>query len=239
MTKTTMRLVLMMAMIGGAISASTAHLLASSAIPAVPGVDLQLSATTGIHAQVKDDLFSGAEKFAQGASEVTEINLDPSTMGMVGRGPFMDKGKDGGIASKMNFMVIHSYKYDKPGMYSLDDFEAYSKKLTDGTWNCSIHVRSKTGSTDICSRAAADHETNEMVILTAEPRELTFIHMSGKMSLNDLARMSGETRGVKLPQAPMDFPEPKAIMVNPRLYLAAPPVTSAAPAAPAAAAAPR
>ena len=69
------------------------------------------------------------------------------------------------LASKMNFMVIRSYKYDKPGMYSMDDFEAYSKKLTDGTWNCSIHERSKTGSTDICSRTAADHETNEMVIL--------------------------------------------------------------------------
>jgi hypothetical protein len=135
-------------------------------------------------AQVKDDLFAGAEKFAQGASEVTEINLDPSTIGMVSHG-----GQEAGVARKMNFMVIHSYKYEKPGMYSMEDFQAYSKKLTDGTWNCSIHVREKNGSTDICSRTAADHETNEMVILTAEPRELTFIHMSGKMSLSDLSRM--------------------------------------------------
>src|ERR1035441_2657328 len=231
MTKT-MQVVLAMAMtmIGG--SVASAQQMASGAIPAAPGVELQLNVTAGIHAQVKAELFAGAEKFAQGASEVTEINLDPNTMGMIGHGYFATD-KNGGLASKMNFMVIRSYKYDKPGMYSLDDFEAYSKKLTDGTWNCSIHVRGKTGSTDICSRTAADHESNEMVILTAEPRELTFIHMSGKMSLNDLTRMSGDSHGIKLPQEPLTFPEPKVLMGNPRLFSApAAPAVTAPPAPP-------
>jgi hypothetical protein len=150
----------------------------------IDGLSLQTGSSTIIGGQAKDDLFAGAEKFAQGAAQVTEVNLDPSTMGMVNH-----SGKDAPLSHKMNFMVVHSYKYDKPGMYNMDDFLAYSKKLTDGTWNCSIHVREKTSSTDICSRTAADHETNEMVILTAEPKELTFIHMSGKMSLNDLNKM--------------------------------------------------
>src|SRR6266568_4152680 len=63
--------------------------------------------------QVKDDLFAGTEKFANGAKEVTEINLDSKTMGMVGSKKVGDD-----IARKMNFMVIHTYTYDKPGMYS-------------------------------------------------------------------------------------------------------------------------
>lgn len=136
-------------------------------------------------AQVKDDLFAGTEKFAKGASDVSEINLDPGMMGMVG------KGSDSGMAHKMKFMVIHSYTYDKPGMYSMDDVEVYRKKLTDGTWNCAIHVRDKDGTTDICTRQSSDHESSEMVILAAEPKELTFIHMSGKMSLDELGKMGG------------------------------------------------
>jgi hypothetical protein len=178
---------------------ATAQQTAMSSVTTVPGLNLQATVAMNV-AQVKDDLFAGAEKFAQGASEVTEINLDPNTMSMIGRGGDVfslnrDKDKDSGLAHKMNFIVIHSYKYDKPGMYNMDEFLAYSKKLTDGSWNCSIHIRSKTGSTDICSRGAADHESNEMVILTAEPRELTFIHMSGKMSLDELNSMSrGATR---------------------------------------------
>jgi len=201
MTKT-MQLVLAMMMGGGALAGAQQIQVAVSPLPTPPGVESQLTITTRIHPQVKDNLFAGAEKFAQGASEVTEINLDPSTMGMIGNG----HGRDSEEAKKMNFMVIHSYKYDKPGMYNMDDFTAYTKKLTDGSWNCSIHERSKSSSTDICSRAGADHETNEMVILTAGPREITFIHMSGKMSLSDLNRLSGQSHDMNLPRLP---PEPR------------------------------
>lgn len=133
-----------------------------------------------------DELFAGSEKFAQGASESTEINLDPDTMGMVG-----SKNKNGDLAKKMKTMVIRSYKYDKPGMYKMEDIEVYRKKLEDGSWKCSVRVREKNESTDICSRLAPDHETREMVILTAEPREVTFIHMSGQMSLEELDKASG------------------------------------------------
>jgi Domain of unknown function (DUF4252) len=168
--------------------------------------------------QVKDDLFAGTDKFAQGASSVTEINLDPRTMGMVSH-----SSRDRSLASKMNFMVVHKYQYDKPGMYSMDDVEAYRKKLTDGSWACPIRVRSKTSSTDICSRTASDNETNEMVILTAQPRELTFIHMSGKMSLDELNRMSEGPDEIHL-HTPPDPPEPKM-----KLYLAPSPAPSPSP----------
>jgi hypothetical protein len=133
-----------------------------------------------------DDLFAGTEKFAQGASESTELNLDPDTMGMVG-----SHHKDGDLAKKMKFMVIRTYTYDKPGMYKMEDVETYRKKLEDGTWKCSVRVREKNESTDICSRLGPDHETREMVILTAEPKELTFIHMSGQMSLDELGHAAG------------------------------------------------
>ena len=134
--------------------------------------------------QVKDDLFAGTEKFAVGASDVSEVNLDRNMLGMV------DKGKDG-LAGKMDFIVVHSYTYDKPGMYKLEDVEAYRKKLTDGSWNCFVHTREKDESTDICQRTMPDNETHEMVIMTAEPKELTFVHLRGRMSLSDLGKMGG------------------------------------------------
>lgn len=152
----------------------------------IPGT-MQIKEVAMAAPQVKDDLFAGTEKFATGASDVTEVNLDPKMMGMVGG----SKGDDAALAKKMQYMVIHTYKYDKEGMYRMEDVDAYRKKLTDGTWNCSIHVRDKHGSTDICSRTGADHEATEMVILTAEPKELTFIHMSGHMSLDELGKMNG------------------------------------------------
>jgi hypothetical protein len=136
--------------------------------------------------QVKDDLLAGTEKFAKGASDVTDVNLDPSMMSMLGT-----KNAAGQLAHRMNFIVVRSYTYDKPGMYRMEDFDAYRQKLMDGSWSCFIHVHeSESGeSTDICNRKSADNESNEIVIMTAEPKEVTFVHMKGRMSLDDLSKM--------------------------------------------------
>jgi hypothetical protein len=135
--------------------------------------------------QVKDELFAGTEKFAQGATNVTDVNLGPDMLGMV-------SGKHGGdVAHKLNFMVVRTYEYPRAGMYRMEDVEAYRQKLRTGNWNCFIHTHeSETGeSTDICNRALPNDEGNEMVIMTVEPKELTFIHMSGKGSLADLGKL--------------------------------------------------
>ena len=169
------------------------------------GVENTLSLSAGSlagEAQVKDDLFAGTEKFEHGATDVTNVNLDGKMLGMVG------KGKDSDIAHKLNFIVVHSYTYDKPGMYKMEDVAAYRKKLTDGSWNCFIHTRDKDGATDICSKTAADGETHEMVIMTAEPLELTFVHLSGKMSLDDLGKM-GNNMGGDLGVPPLPPPPPR------------------------------
>ncbi len=139
----------------------------------------------GAQPQVRDDLFAGTEKFAQGASDVTEVNLDRNMLGAMN-----GKGKEGDAAQKMKFVIVHSYTYDKPGMYRMEDVEAYQKKLTTGNWNCFIHLRERKNgeSTDICSRKDSDND-NEMVIITAEPKELTFVHLSGQMSLGQLSML--------------------------------------------------
>lgn len=173
--------------------------------------------------QVKDDLFAGTEKFAQGATDVTDVNLGPDMLGMV-------SGRHGGdLARRMNFMVVRSYTYPHAGMYRMADVEAYRQKLKTGNWNCFIHTReSETNeSTDICNRPSPDRQGSEMVILTVEPRELTFIHMSGSGSLADLSKLGalgnlgalGALGGhvPPVPPAPPVPPVPSAHPARPRV----------------------
>jgi len=192
--------------------------------------------------QGRDSLFDGTDKFAKGASEVTEINLDPSTMGLVGS----SYGKEGAEARKMQSMVVHTYKYDQPGMYRMEDVDFYRRKFESGNWRCAIHVRTTSSSTDICSRADAE-QVNEMVILSAEPQKLTFIHLSGKMSFDELNDMSGSASRLR-PHSEFTNPAPPAKLarrpIRPATELPKstepPPFTPApaAPGAPAAAAPP-
>jgi hypothetical protein len=124
----------------------------------------------GTQPAVKDDLFAGTEVFAKGASDVTEITMDPDTLDLV-------NGKDGKRAHNMVLNVVRTYSYDKPGMYNMADVDAYRNKLNGGEWHCSVHVRDlKTGeSTDVCSKHRTD-DLSETAIITVEPKELTFIH---------------------------------------------------------------
>ena len=134
--------------------------------------------------QVKDDLFNGTEKFAKNASDVTEVNLDPTMLGAV------NKGGNAGIAKKLDFIVVHSYTYDQPGMYRQEDLEEYRQRLAGNGWKCFIHERSKKESSDICQRGGAtDSDTRELAILTAEPKEITFVHLKGRMSLGEMSMM--------------------------------------------------
>ncbi len=122
-------------------------------------------------APVKDDLFAGTEIFAKGASDVTEVTMDPQTLGMVG-------GKDSAKAHRTLLNVVRTYSYDKPGMYKIEDVETFRNKLNTGDWHCSVHQRSlKTGeSTDICNKQRNDG-LSEQAIITVEPKGLTFIHI--------------------------------------------------------------
>lgn len=125
-------------------------------------------------APVQDDLFAGTEKFAKGASEVNEVTMDPDTLDLV-------NGKDARRAHNMLLNVVRSYEYEKPGMYRQEDVEEFRKKLSTGDWHCSVHVRElKSGSsTDICSKRRTDG-LSETAIITAEPKQLTFIHRISK-----------------------------------------------------------
>ena len=115
-----------------------------------------------------------------------------------------------GSSSKLEFIVVHSYTYDKPGMYKMEDLEVFRKRLMDGSWSCSIHTKDKDGTTDICSKIT-DGETSELVVMTAEPKELTFVHMKGHgLSMGDLGSMGGGMGHHHAPPAPPSPPAPPA-----------------------------
>lgn len=118
----------------------------------------------------KDDLFTGTEVFAKGASNITEITMDPDSLNMVG-------GPDGRRAHNMVLNVVRTYQYDKPGMYNMADVDAIRSKLNTGDWHCSVHVRDlKNGSgSDVCNKRRSDG-MKESAIIEVEPKQLTFIH---------------------------------------------------------------
>ncbi len=160
----------------------------------------------GTSSPVKDDLFTGTEVFSKGASDVTEITMDPDTLGLVG-------GKDKARAHGMVLNVVRTYSYDKPGMYRIEDVEVFRNKLNSGDWHCSVHTRSlKTGeSTDVCSKRRSD-DLSEQAIITVEPKSLTFIHTIRK-------RGPGESDVSEMPMLLGLHGMPALAMLDPQVFL--------------------
>ena len=176
---------------------------------AMVGIAVGAGAQTSAPA-VKDDLFAGTEKFAQGATSVTQIDMDPESLGKV-------DGKDGLKARRTVLSVVHTYEYDKPGMYRIEDVEAFRKKLETSLWHCTVHIREmKTGeSTDVCNKQRDDGMREEAVI-TVEPKSLTFIHTIRK------AGATGGMSGLSLPLEMRTIgPEMKAEMAVARAEMQA------------------
>lgn len=153
---------------------------------------------TGAHAlgdpQVKDDLFAGADKFSHGAKSSTEVNLDSRMLGMASK--FTGDDKDSGdLVKKLQFVIVRSYEYEKPGQYNMADVEEFQKRLEAGGWSHIVKERSAKENTDVCVRLDGDGQFSELVVIAAEPLELTFVHLKGHMTMDELTR-AGAKYGV-------------------------------------------
>ena len=151
--------------------------------------------------QVKDDLFAGTERFAAGAKDSTEVNLDKNMLGLAGG----MSGANDDLMQKMDYVIVRSYEYAKPGAYNRADVEAFRKRLEGNGWSHLVKERSDKESTDVCVKTDHEGQMLELVVIDAEPRELNFVHLKGHMSMADMMKV-GRQYGAPAPPPPPPAP---------------------------------
>ena len=141
--------------------------------------------------QVKDDLFEGTEKFAAKARESSEVNLDKSMLAMASK----MAGTKGDLARKLDAVVVRSYQYEHEGDYKMADVEVYFKRLDALGWKHIVRTHEDKEWTDICVKQDREGQPRELVVISAEAKELTFVHITGQVSLADLQQLGGLAAG--------------------------------------------
>ena len=146
-------------------------------------------------AQTDDHLFDAVDRLGAKAKESNEINLDKSMLGLAAR----KGGEKGELAQKLDYIVVRSYEFAHENEYNMDDLKPIFKKLDEGGWKHLVRTREQKEMTDICVRQDAEGVTKEMVIISAEPKELSLIHLKGNVNLSDMKNfgslMKGATKG--------------------------------------------
>jgi hypothetical protein len=142
----------------------------------------------------------GIDKLAEKAKESTEVNLDGNMLQIATK--FLsekdpDQAKARKIALGLKGVVVRAFEFAKEGEYSQADIDALRAPLQG--WSKVVSVKSKGENTEVYFKPAAAGQIDGLVVIAAEPRELTYVQIAGTLSPEDIADLSGQ---FGIPQIP-------------------------------------
>ena len=127
------------------------------------------------------------------ASEEVTVTLDASMLRLAARflsdGPDERNARD--IVQKLQGVYVRSYEFDHEGEYDRSAVDRLRSQL-GADWKKIVDVRSKAGeNSEIYTQSHGDQITG-LVIITAEPKELTIVNLVGPIDLDRLADLQGQ-----------------------------------------------
>lgn len=136
------------------------------------------------------------DRLAAKAQATVDITLDKSLLGLAAR--FLS-GKDGDevkvkrLIAGLDSVTVRSYEFDEAGEYNMADVDAVRAQLQPPAWTRVVGVRSKLNSedADVYIKAESNGNVGGVVIIAAEARELTIVHIAGIIDPAQLGDLGG------------------------------------------------
>jgi hypothetical protein len=134
------------------------------------------------------------DKLAERATESVDVTLDQSTLQLASG--FLSKDDPDEVQvkkmiGKLKGIYVRSFEFDKEGQYSMSDVQALRAQLKAPNWSRIVGVKSIKGeNTEVYVLKNGD-QIGGLVVLDAEPKELTIVHIDGSISPDELSRLGG------------------------------------------------
>jgi hypothetical protein len=140
------------------------------------------------------------------ATSTVNIDLDQSmlqqTAGFLA-GKNGDEEKVRNLLAGLKGITVRSFEFKTPGAYSASDVEQIQKQLNGPNWVRIVSVHEKDETTDIYFFREGN-QNGGLVVLSAEPLELTVVNIVGRVDLATMASMGQiipKVRGLERPAA--------------------------------------
>ena len=134
------------------------------------------------------------DKLAERAKESVDVTLDQSMLSLAGG--FLskddpDEAQVKKLIGKLKGIYVRSFEFDKEGQYSQADVQALRAQLKGPNWSRIVGVKNVKGeNTEVYILKNGD-QIGGIVVLDAEPKELTIVHIDGSISPEELSKLSG------------------------------------------------
>jgi len=142
------------------------------------GIILTLVALPALAQEIKWP--ANFEKLAAKAAEATDINLDGALLHMAAKA----------LLAGIKSIQVKSFEFKNEGEYSQADLDAMRSQLRAPGWSKALSVIEKRESTEIFIKQENNRAAG-IVILAAEPKELTVVYISGSVDLSQLSELGG------------------------------------------------
>jgi hypothetical protein len=148
------------------------------------------------------------DSLAAKAKEKAEVDLDGAMLSQAGK---LDK-KLGEIASAVKELHVRHYEFGAPGAYTEQDLEPLHRQVGAGSgWSHVVNVKDKDDRVEIMVQSL-DGKPAGFLLIAAEPKELTVVHIVGEIPLDKLSELVNSSikydmKSV-LAQQKADGPEP-------------------------------
>jgi len=135
------------------------------------------------------------EKLAARAVETVNVTVDGVLLQLAGK--FLsstdpEQAAVKNLIGKLKGIYVRSFQFANDGEYSEADVESLRSQLGAPIWSKMVSVRSRTdGDVDVFFKMEKDQIAG-LVVLAAEPRELTFVNIVGPIDLDQLSSLSGQ-----------------------------------------------
>lgn len=135
------------------------------------------------------------DKLAAKAAETTEVTLNGRTLQLAAK--FMNEEGDREareLVKKLKGIYVRSFEFDKEGEYSQDDVESIRSQLKSPVWQKVVNVRSKRDgeNAEIYFKTDNTDQIAGLVVIAADPKELTIVHIDGPLDPSDLEKIGGD-----------------------------------------------
>jgi len=135
------------------------------------------------------------DKLADKATEVVDVTLDGSMLQLASR--FLsekdpDEARVKRLVAGLKGIYVKSFEFEKSGEYEESDVAALRSQLKGPGWSRIVGVRSKRNGDNADVFIGSDGgQVTGLVVIAAEPKELTVVSIIGSIKPEDLRDLGG------------------------------------------------
>jgi hypothetical protein len=139
---------------------------------------------------------SHLDKLAAKAGEVVDVNLDGNLLQTAGK--FLSGGKPDEASVKellggMKGIYVKSFEFENEGEYSPEDLKAIRAQIQGPHWSRMVGVRSRKDKEEVDVYMCSENgKVSGLLVLCAEPKELTVINIVGSIDIEKLSALEGQ-----------------------------------------------